>query len=124
MVSRSCPLRFLAPEGKITVFIRPGSPPRRGELARVARAGLGITYGEARPSPGAGPRRRWTDDRIRSELVAFANELGRWPSHRDFVKAGRTPLYVAASKAGGVGRWVAELGMTRTEKLEKPGRPT
>lgn len=57
-----------------------------------------------------GPRARWTEDRIRTELSNFANELGRMPRRADFEAAGRTALYIAASKAGGLRRWAAELG--------------
>lgn len=76
-----------------------------------------------RPAAGArGPKQRWTEERIRSELTVFARELGRWPSHRDFVAAGRMPLYVAASKAGGIGRWASEVGSGANGKRGKSGR--
>jgi Fic family protein len=66
--------------------------------------------GTGRRSERRGPRPRWTENRIRSELTSFAAELGRMPRRSDFEAAGRTGLYIAASKAGGLRKWAAELG--------------
>jgi hypothetical protein len=56
------------------------------------------------------PRRRWTRDRIRTELAAFCRGRSTWPVERDFEAAGMMPLYWAASRAGGMAHWRAELG--------------
>lgn len=82
--------------------LRPvGSSRRRTyELAAALRP--------ASPAPTGRPR--WTDERIAFELAAFAKELGYWPRHADFVAAGRTGLYIAASKRGGLKRWQTVLG--------------
>ena len=66
--------------------------------------------GLGRRSARRGPRPRWSEDRIRSELTSFAAELGRMPRRPDFEATGRTGLYIAASKAGGLSRWATELG--------------
>lgn len=98
------------------------------ELRRLVEAGVldvrgtGIrtTYSlpprlRSAPRDGAtarrrGPRPTWNDERIRAGLETLARELGRMPRKPDFEAAGKTGLYVAASKAGGLRRWAAELG--------------
>ena len=94
------------------------------ELNRLVEAGVLEVLGgstrttyrlrsQLRPTSGSGrrgPRPRWSEDRIRSELTGFAAELGRMPRRADFEATGRTGLYIAASKAGGLRRWAAELG--------------
>ena len=67
---------------------------------------LGSVARERRPR---GPTSRWTEARIRGELTAIVAEIGRWPSTDEFRAAGRMGLYVAASRAGGIKRWRAEI---------------
>jgi hypothetical protein len=79
-----------------------------GLLERVG-AGRATRY---RLGKGAGGRpRKWTDERIRSELEAFCAEVGRWPRAVEFRDSGRGDLYLAASRYGGIDYWAAELGL-------------
>jgi Fic family protein len=86
-------------------------------ILRVRGAGNRTVYElasrlRARPKENRrrGPAASWTEDRIRAELGDLAKDLGRMPKRADFSAAGRTGLYIAASKAGGIRRWAAELG--------------
>lgn len=56
-----------------------------------------------------GRRLVWSEDQIRSELVALATGLGRWPSVEDFRRERKMALYQAASRNGGIARWRAEI---------------
>lgn len=58
-------------------------------------------------------QRQWTNERIREELVRFCAGREVWPSAREFKQTGRTDLYVAASRYGGVAFWAAELDLPR-----------
>jgi hypothetical protein len=58
-------------------------------------------------------QRQWTNERIRAELMRFCAARKTWPSAREFKRARRTDLYVAASRYGGIGFWAAELGLAR-----------
>ena len=98
------------------------------DLAELVEAGLLVRVGAGRstryrlaPSSDSG-RRRWTDDRIRAELSEFCSERATWPSAAEFRAAGRSDLYVAASRYGGIGFWAAELGFPRSERVRAPSR--
>ncbi|HYZ77446.1 MAG TPA: RodZ domain-containing protein [Gaiellaceae bacterium] len=98
------------------------------DLAELVEAGALLRIGAGRstryrlaPSSDSG-RRRWTDDRIRAELSAFCSERATWPSAAEFRAAGRSDLYVAASRYGGIGFWAAELGFPRSERVRAPVR--
>jgi hypothetical protein len=89
------------------------------DLAELVEAGLLVRIGAGRatryrlaPASDSG-RRRWTDDRIRAELASFCADRTTWPSAAEFRSAGRSDLYVAASRYGGIGFWAAELGFPR-----------
>ncbi len=56
-----------------------------------------------------GRRRIWTDERIRNELMAFLTGRTQWPEPSEFQAAGKMALYKAASRHGGIARWIAEL---------------
>jgi hypothetical protein len=91
------------------------------DLAELVEAGLLVRVGAGRstryrlaPAPDSG-RRRWTDDRIRTELSAFCADRTTWPSAAEFRSAGRSDLYVAASRYGGIGFWARELRFPRLE---------
>ncbi|HET7416345.1 MAG TPA: Fic family protein, partial [Solirubrobacterales bacterium] len=65
-------------------------------------------------TPAAGRRGRpvkWTDGKIERELRAFVAGRANWPSPEEFRSEGMGPLYAAASKHGGVGRWRRIVGM-------------
>lgn len=54
---------------------------------------------------------KWTDGKIERELRAFVAGRRSWPSPEDFRREGMGPLYAAASKHGGIGRWRRIVGM-------------
>jgi hypothetical protein len=90
------------------------------DLADLVEAGILLREGAGRATryrlaraPQSG-RRRWTSDRIRAELTEFCSDRAAWPSAAEFKGAGRSDLYVAASRYGGIGFWVAELGFARS----------
>jgi Domain of unknown function (DUF4115) len=92
------------------------------DLAELVEAGLLVRVGGGRatryrlPQAGDSGRRRWTDERIRTELASFCANRRTWPSAGEFRSAGRSDLYVAASRYGGIGFWAAELGFPRGER--------
>jgi Domain of unknown function (DUF4115) len=96
------------------------------DLAELVEAGLLVKVGAGRATryrlvqAGDSGRRRWTDERIRTELSSFCADRTAWPSAAEFKAAGRSDLYVAASRYGGIGFWAAELGFPRVERR----RPT
>ncbi len=104
--------------------------PTRRELERVGRFGLatavchrgGTGYWARRlgfkapPRAGMGGPRRWTDERIRAELEEFCRGRTTWPTEREFLAAGKSPLYNAACHYGGTPHWAAELGLVRTRR--------
>jgi hypothetical protein len=87
-----------------------------GILERVG-GGRATTYRLVRRVRSSG-QRHWTDVRIRAALVDFCAERKTWPSASEFKAGGRSDLYVAASRYGGIGFWATELGFVR------PSRPT
>jgi putative transcriptional regulator/uncharacterized protein DUF4115 len=92
------------------------------DLAELVEGGLLVRIGAGRSTryrlapPSDSGRRRWTDDRIRAELSAFCSDRTTWPSAAEFKSAGRSDLYVAASRYGGIGFWAAELGFPRERR--------
>jgi hypothetical protein len=92
------------------------------DLAELVEAGLLVRVGGGRatryrlPHAGDSGRRRWTDERIRTELASFCADRATWPSAAEFKAAGRSDLYVAASRYGGIRFWAAELGFPRAER--------
>ena len=65
---------------------------------------------EPRPRDGRGRPAKWTDAAIERELRAFLAERPTWPSPDEFRAAGAGPLYAAASRSGGIGRWRRLVG--------------
>jgi hypothetical protein len=92
------------------------------DLAELVEDGLLVKVGAGRATryrlapAGDSGRRRWTDERIRTELVSFCADRTTWPSAAEFKAAGRSDLYVAASRYGGIGFWAAELGFPRVAR--------
>jgi hypothetical protein len=93
------------------------------DLAELVEAGLLVRIGAGRATryrlasaATDSSRRRWTDGRIRAELSAFCSGRTTWPSAAEFRQAGRSDLYVAASRYGGIGFWAAELGFPPLER--------
>jgi hypothetical protein len=62
---------------------------------------------------GGHGRAVWTPERIREELERFCSGRPGWPTEREFLIAGRGPLYRAASRKGGVAYWADQLGLPR-----------
>jgi len=54
---------------------------------------------------------KWTDTKIEQALRAFVAGRPSWPSPEEFRSEGMGPLYAAASKHGGIGRWRRIVGM-------------
>jgi len=91
------------------------------DLSDLVSAGLLVRVGGGRSTryvlahePAS--QRRWTPDRIRRELGTFCADRSTWPTAREFKTAGRTDLYVAASRYGGVAHWANELGLERIDR--------
>ena len=87
-----------------------------GILERVG-GGRATTYRFVRRARPAG-QRHWTNERIHAALVDFCAGRKTWPSASEFKADGRSDLYVAASRYGGIGYWAAALG------FEQPSRTT
>src|SRR5919198_410792 len=86
------------------------------DLAELVEAGLLVRVGAGRATryrlaaAGESGRRRWTDERIRTELSSFCADRMTWPSAAEVRSAGRSDLYVAASRYGGDGVFVGGRG--------------
>jgi hypothetical protein len=86
------------------------------DLAELVKIGLLERSGSGRATyyrlahPGAGRKRKWTEERIRAELAEFCADRPEWPRALDFKREGRADLYLAASRHGGIDHWAAELG--------------
>jgi hypothetical protein len=85
-----------------------------GILERVG-GGRATTYRLVRRSHPPG-QRHWTNERIQAALEDFCAGRKTWPSAGEFKATGRSDLYVAASRYGGIGVWAKELG------FPQPGR--
>jgi hypothetical protein len=99
------------------------------DLAELVEAGLLVKVGAGRATryrlaqAADSGRRRWTDERIRTELSSFCADRTTWPSAAEFKAAGRSDLYVAASRYGGIGFWSAQLGFPRVERRRRTTTP-
>lgn len=60
-----------------------------------------------------GRPRRWSPERIHAELEAFCVGRANWPSVAEFRTAGRTDLYLAVTRYGGVSHWSQRMGLSR-----------
>ncbi|HTQ69628.1 MAG TPA: Fic family protein [Solirubrobacteraceae bacterium] len=60
-----------------------------------------------------GRPRRWSPDRIQTELEAFCIGRDEWPSVAAFKAAGRTDLYLAVTRYGGVEHWAEQMKLLR-----------
>jgi Fic family protein len=90
------------------------------DLNSLVDAGVLRAYGSTRDrrfglavSGGRGGRpRKWTEERIETELRSLINALGHWPSYSDFEREDQLSLYAAMQRLGGVTGW--------RERLEPP----
>jgi putative transcriptional regulator len=92
-----------------------------GILERVG-GGRATTYRLVRRVSPHG-RRHWTKERIRAALEEFCAGQKTWPSASEFKAEGRSDLYVAASRYGGIGFWVSELGFAQPPRAPRPEAP-
>ena len=53
------------------------------------------------------PRRQWTPETIRAELLPVAAELGRMPKRAELTERGIGGLWAAMGRHGGVDEWRA-----------------
>jgi hypothetical protein len=88
------------------------------DLAELVEAGILERVGNGRATRyrlarEGGAQRHWTSDRIRAELEAFCATRTTWPAPADFKAAGRSDLYIAASRYGGIAYWTEKLGFAR-----------
>lgn len=96
-------LRELATHGVLLVR---GAGPR----TRYAFPGA-MPEGSRGRSAGVGRPPKWTDAAIEIALREFLADKSGWPSYGDFRAAGKSSLYAAVSKAGGVRRWRQIVGL-------------
>ena len=85
-----------------------------GILERVG-GGRATTYRLVRRGRAPG-QRHWTNERIHAALVDFCAGRESWPSASEFKADGRSDLYVAASRYGGIGFWATKLGFARPSR--------
>lgn len=95
-------LRELVRHGVLVV--RGASSATRYVFSASARPGRSSMDKRGRP-------RKWTDAVIERELHDFVDGRGHWPSPTEFRRAGKVPLYLAASRAGGIARWRRMMGL-------------
>ena len=89
-----------------------------GILERVG-GGRATTYRFVRRARPAG-QRHWTNERIHAALVDFCAGRKTWPSASEFKADGRSDLYVAASRYGGIGYWATALGFEQSSRSTTP----
>jgi hypothetical protein len=89
-----------------------------GILERVG-GGRATTYRFVRRTRPAG-QRHWTNERIHAALVDFCAGRKNWPSASEFKADGRSDLYVAASRYGGIGYWATALGFEQPSRTATP----
>lgn len=94
-------------------------------VARVGSATSGryrLRGGDGRRSPPAagGAPRRWTDERIETELRALVGDDERFPSIARFDEAGRRDLYQAIGRHGGSAEWAERLGLRPPRRGRAP----
>jgi hypothetical protein len=83
-------------------------------IVRRLRRGSGTAYAFARGTDDRrGRPRSWTPERIQTELEDFCAGRGKWPSVAEFRQAGRTALYLAVNRYGGVDYWAERIGRPR-----------
>lgn len=89
-----------------------------GILERVG-GGRATTYRLVRRGRPPG-QRHWTNERIHAALVDFCAGRKTWPPASEFKADGRSDLYVAASRYGGIGFWATKLGFAQPSRATTP----
>ncbi|MCW2994134.1 MAG: hypothetical protein JWQ18_1629 [Conexibacter sp.] len=54
---------------------------------------------------------RWTEDRVRNELSAFLADRDQWPTLAEFHACGKTQLWRAVGRLGGIELWADRFGL-------------
>jgi hypothetical protein len=103
--------------GRATRYRLPGAQAEREGPPKPAAASAARKA--RKRTPRGGRPRKWTDERIRSELADFCARDGRWPSAAEFREAGRNDLYLAASRYGGIDHWAATLGLRESKSCRR-----
>ena len=90
--------------------------------ARTVRARAGANHRAPTVSHAAtSRRRRWTDTRIEESIGPLVSALGRWPSKREFQRAGLSNALRAAYDHGGSSHWQAHFGVPAPQPIATPG---
>jgi hypothetical protein len=92
-----------------------------GILERVG-GGRATTYRLVRRGRPQG-QRHWTNERIHAALMDFCAGRESWPSASEFKADGRSDLYVAASRYGGIGFWATKLGFAQPSRTTPAPQP-
>ena len=74
-------------------------------------------HAAAVPHPRSSHRRRWTDARIEEAIGPLVYQLGRWPTKREFQRAGLSNALKAAYDHGGSAHWQAHFGVTAPQPI-------
>jgi cell filamentation protein, protein adenylyltransferase len=80
----------------------------RGSGPNTRYSFTGSTRPDATPVTSGRPP-KWSDTVIERELREWLGTRSTWPSPAEFDAAGKRPLYVAASRSGGIRRWRAHF---------------
>jgi Fic family protein len=92
----------------LQTLVRHGVLRVRGQGPSTRYALPGALQPENSERPGR--PRRWTDALIERELRTYLDDHVDWPRPAEFYAAGRSDLYMAASRHGGIARWRQILG--------------
>lgn len=86
------------------------------EAGLIARRGQGPSaHYRFRAQPWEerrGRKRKWTDERIESELRELCHSRKRWPSIAEFRAEGKMSLYEAVRRYGGAASWAERIGLS------------
>jgi hypothetical protein len=82
--------------------------------AKLRRAAKPQTPPSHRPWP------RWTEQTIAAALRGFLAGRDEWPTHTEFVAAGRKGLYHAVIRHGGSQAWAQRMGVQWVERKSSP----
>ena len=79
-------------------------------------------FGLRRRDRRSGIRRGWTPDIIEARLKEVIGDSSRWPSDREFKRAGLRGMLGAIRMREGPGYWADRLGVQRRPGASRPGR--
>jgi hypothetical protein len=115
-------------EGELRRFL--GDAPTFPEPEAFAEAGHSDLYAAVRRTGGVNewcqrlglpPKTiRWTDELLESELRSFLVDTPDWPTRSEFKAAGRSELYRAVMRHGGVAVWAPRLEKKLSSRQRHP----